>query len=368
MHTEAFAIGLLFGGFGLLLGALITFAAGRVQRADGGLGIWIAGAALVAVEYTSEITELVPLWVFAALGLLALGGLARPRLPVLLAPAAFAPGAVAIALVPYDGVSGGTRVAVGVLVFVAAALMSDFEQAHATDGFALWLFPVSALVPAIIIDGGTEPGWTFAGATASIVINVIPRARARVGAAGSACLIGAFYWIGMLVAADRAVRLAALTAGLGFLILEPISRNLGRLETQGKQRTPKRIQDRDSVIVTTALAGQTALMFFAVRVTAHSKRAEFALIVLIGVLIVATALARAFVPPAARRKSNSSRRHQRSRSRTRSQIARVFAGTIANDRAHRSSHRHSSRGRGSGRRESGGRGRSTRHRDGRDPV
>lgn len=364
MHTEAFAIGLLFGGFGLLLGALITFAAGRVQRADGGLGIWIAAAGLLAVEYTSEISELVPIWVFGALALLALGGLVRHRLPDVLAPAAFVPGAVALAAVPYDGVSIPTRVAVGALVFVASALMVDFEQHHATDGFALWLFPVSALVPAMIIDGGTEPGWTFAGATGAMVINVIPRARARVGSAGSACLVGAYFWVGLLVAADRAVRLAAFTAGLGFLVLEPVARMLGRVETQNKRRAPKRLQDRDSVIVATALAGQAALAYFAVRVTGHSRRAEFALIVLIGVLIVATAFARAFVPPSSRRRSSSSAHRGRSRSRARDQITRVLAGTAANARASRSDHHRSSHGRS---RSGSGRSRR-RHRDGRDDV
>ncbi len=352
MNLDALALGVLFGGFGVLVGAVFIFLVGRRGHADGGLGVWVAAAGLLAVEYTSEVTQLVPWAAIAAIVVLAGGGLFFDRVPARWSPLVFVPGASALALVPLNGIELQTRVALGLITLVACVGAADFERAHVSDGFALWLFPVTALVPALLIDGGTEPGWAFAGASAVMVVNVIPRPRARLGAPGIAALVGAYLWVGTLLSANRAVRMATLFAGLGFVVLEPLARNLGRIEARGRRRTGKRLQDRDAVIIATGVFGQAIIGFFAVRVTGHSRRSEYALLVLLAVLSAFTATARAFVPAANRRRTGDSRRRSGGRSRRGATWVRAVTG----DRSHRSH-----RGRHRGRHRS-------RHGDGRDNV
>lgn len=351
MILEPFATGVLFGGFGLLVGALAAFVTKRRGRAGGGLGVWIAAAALAAVELTSDLARLVPWVAVAGVALLVVGGWAFDRAPRPYSLAAFAPGATVLALTPMPGLDGATRIALGLLVAVAALAAADFEREHATDGFALWLLPVSALVPALLIDGGNEPGSAFAGAVAVIVVNAVPRPRARLGAPGIAAIVGAYLWVGTLLSANRAVRLATLLAGLGFLVLEPIARNLSRLEAKGRRRTGKRLQDSEALVIATAVFGQAIIDLFAIRVTGHSRRSEYALLALLPVLVVFTVTARAFVPaPRRRRASRSSSGSGRSRrGRHQPQWLRMVRRAGGAPTSHRSR-------------------RSSRHRDGRSGV
>jgi hypothetical protein len=349
MDRSAFATGLLAGAWAVLVAAIVIFAMRRIQRPSGGLGAFVALSALIAVELFRPIADDVPILVFGAVALLAIGGLVQSRRPFWYGAAAFAPGAMLLGFAPLDGLTLSTHITLGVAAWGAAMAFSEFEQHHASDGFALWLFPVSSLVPALLIDGGTEAGWVLAGAMVPLVINVIPGPRARLGPSGAAPLVAVYLWIGVLVADNRGARLAALIGGLGFLLSEPLARAFAGLERHSGERKPSKLDEWPGVVVATAVLGQGAIVWFTTRVTSRTDRAEIAMLALIPVLIAATVFARAFVPSPSRRRLKS-----KGRRRLRSGLSRSRAASRS-----RSSHR-SHRSRSGGDRSRSRSGRSSR--------
>jgi hypothetical protein len=370
--SNAFVVGVLFGGFGLLFGALATFVSRRVGKPDGGLGVWVAVAGLGAVEYTSELAQLVPPLVVAAVAAFALGGWVQRRVAPLWGMAAYVPGAVLLGVADVPGLAASTRVTTGVVSWIAAVLVADFEQEHATDGFALWLLPVAALAPALIIAGGAEPGWTFAGAIATLIVNAIPGPRARVGASGAPAIVAAHLWVGSLVSANSGARLAAVVVALGFLLVEPIARFLSRVERRGRARGGKKLDDRTIVVVSTAVFGQAALGFFAVRVAGQWDGAELAMLAMLPALVLAGFTSRAFVPsPRRRRAAAAGTRSATSRARGRQLLRTLTAAPSASDHGSRGSSGGSRGSSGSSRRSRSGSSRrssrdSTRRSSGRD--
>lgn len=364
MSRSAFATGLLAGAWGVLAGAVVIFVMRRIHRSSGGLGAFVAASALIALELYRPIANDVPIAVALALVLLAGGGLVQNRWPKWYGALAFIPGAAVLGAAPFDGVSTSTHITVGVVAWVGSIAATDFEQHHAPDGFALWLLPVASLVPALMINGGTEAGWILVGAMVPLVVNVIPSPRARLGPSGAAPLVGAYLWIGVLVADNRGARLAALVGGLGFVLCEPIARALAALERHSSERKPSKLEEWPGVVVATAVLGQLAIALFAVFVTGRNQRAEIGMLALIPVLVAATVFARAFVPSPSRRRSTTRRRGRRagtsrrngssasSRARSRSSRGREYRSRAA----HRPERPRSRSGRGGSRGSRGGSG------------
>jgi hypothetical protein len=356
MSRSAFATGLLAGAWAVLAGAVLIFVMRRIHRSSGGLGAFVAAGALIALELYRPIADDVPIAVAAGIALLAVGGLVQNRWPRWHGSLAFVPGAAVLGGAPFDGVSMGTHITIAVVAWGAAIAATDFEQHHAPDGFALWLLPVASLVPALMIDGGTEAGWILVGAMVPLVVNVVPGPRARLGPSGAAPLVGVYLWVGVLVADNRGARLAALVGGLGFVLCEPIARALAALERHSSERKPSKLEEWPGVVVATAVLGQLAVALFAVFVTGRNRRAEIGMLALIPVLVAATTFARAFVPSPSRRRAPrrraararaSSSRSGSSRSR---ESARSSRGREYRSRsAHRPERPRGSRGRGGSR-------------------
>lgn len=297
VDTNALAVGVFGGAIAVLVSAVVAFVVLRGRR-PGVLGVPLAFAAMLGVRYELG-TELVPPLVFVALALLALGGLASlvplRRHQAVLTALAYAPGAIVLAAAPLDGVTVASRATVAVMTFASTAGLVDFERAHARDGFALLLLPLSAIVPATMIAGGTIGGSVLLGALLPSVVMALPRPRARFGAPGLACLVGTYFWIVLLYANDRPARFAAAFVGLGFLLFEPVHRFLAHTEGRRRSRRAKELDDSRLVVVAVALVGQGAVAAYCALVAAREST-DTALLALLPVAIGGVILARAFVP------------------------------------------------------------------------
>ncbi len=293
--VHAFGRGLLAGAIALLASAVIALVLRRGKR-PGVLGVPIAVAALIAVRAQLHYPGAVPVLVFAALGLLTIGGLVAPRISSWPSMLAYGPGSVLLVFASVPGLAIGTRIAVGALTWGAAIVLADFEKEHARDGFALLLLPVAAIVPAHLVSGGTDPGAVLFGALIVVVVAALPQPRVRFGAAGTACLAASYFWIVALVADNRPARVAAAAGGLGFLLFEPLSRFLTRpVPHQSRKRRSKQLDDSRAIVVVVALLGQAAIALFVITVTAR-EASDVAMFTLVPIGVAATLLARAFVP------------------------------------------------------------------------
>lgn len=297
VDSDSLAVGLFFGAVALVISALLAFAAVRGRR-PAVLGVPVAVAGLLAAR--RQLTpDFVPPLVFVAVALLALGGLAaaapRVRDRRMLTWAVYLPGAAVLAGAPLAGVAPASRVATALATCIATVALVDFERAHDRDGFALLLLPVSALVPAAMIGGGTIAGSALLGAVAPVVVMALPRAGARLGAPGLACFAGAYFWVVLISADDRPARFGAAFVGLGFLLFEPVHRFLTHTEGRRRSRRAKELGDSRLLVVLVGLLGQGAIAAYSAAVAAR-ETTDTAILSLLPVAIAAVVLARAFVP------------------------------------------------------------------------
>ena len=299
LDTHALGRGLLWGS-AALLGSAVLALAWRRGRRPAVLGVPAAVAALVAVRAEPNLTpadHFVPWSVFAALALLAAGGLVAARMSRWRAPIAYVPGCVVLGLSSVPGLAEGTRVTVAVATFAAAVLLADFEQAHERDGFAVLLFAVSATVPAHLIHGGTVPGAVLLGASIPMVVAALPRPLARLGPSGTACLAASYFWVTALVADNRVSRLAAACAGLGFLAFEPVNRMFTRPSGRhgDHRRRPRQLDDSRLVVLAVALLAQGLVGAYVMLVTAR-QATDLALLSVLPLAAAGVVVGRAIVP------------------------------------------------------------------------
>jgi hypothetical protein len=298
LDTTALSVGLFCGAIALVVSAVVALFVAKGRR-PGVLGLPVAVAALLGVRQQLG-ADFVPPLVFGALALLALGGVPSlfplERRRWILAWLAYVPGAIVLACAPLDGVTVQSRITVAVMTFASTVALVDFERAHGRDGFALLLLPLSAIVPATMIAGGTIAGSVLLGALLPVIVMALPRARARFGAPGLAALMGAYFWVVLLSANDRPARFAAAFVGLGFLLFEPVHRFLAHSEGRGRRsRRAKELDDSRIIVVLVALLGQGGVATYCSLVAAREST-DTALLALVPIAIVGVVLARAFVP------------------------------------------------------------------------
>jgi hypothetical protein len=298
LEFDAFGRGLVAGAVALLASAGIALVSGRRDR-PGVLGVPFALAALVAIR-----TDVAPPLVFVSVALLAIGGLFASRFREWRARLVYLPGSVVIAFADIPGLTVGTRIVVGAGTWLMAVALTEFEATHNRDGFTLLLLPVSAFVPALLIEGGTAQGAIFAGTMLPLVLLALPTQKARLGAAGAACIGAAYFWTAALVAANRLPRLAAAATGIGLLAFEPLNRYFTQPNREKRNR-PRQLDDNRYVVLLVGVLGQGAVAAYVVLVTAR-QASDIALLSVAPVIVGGVLVARAFVPSPRR----SSRRRQ----------------------------------------------------------
>ncbi len=303
MIRSSLGTGLLFGAFGILASGILAFFSHRVVKPSGALGAVAAVSGFIAIEVDNRFIDLVPVAVWVAVGLLCAGGYAQERWPYAGGLIGFLPGSAVLALAPMPGLSIGIRVVLCVATWLGSVAAHDFEQAHASDGFLLWLLPISAFVPALIVEGGTETGWVLVGAMLPLIVNVVFGVKARIGPAGAAPLVALYMWVGVSVAGNQGTRVSAVIGGLGLILCEPVARTLAALERNRRTKRPKKIDESSPVVIAAAVLGQASVALYALVFTSRTEQVEYAILALLPALIAATVFARALVPSPSRRRS-----------------------------------------------------------------
>ncbi len=295
----------------LVAGAVAALVAGLGALAlpsprPGVVGLPVSIAALFTLRYQLG-APFAPIAVFVAVGVVFVAGelAARAQNPVWwYAPAL---GGVVFALTNIVSVPIVARLAAATGAVVTGIALADFDKRHASQGLGVLLLVITCWVPTFLAPG-SGAGPAIAGASVWMLLLLVPKPFARVGA-GGACAVAVAFWWAVLISAgwpQGGDNLIGAAIACGFLLFEPLARFvLQRLS--GLQNRRRSTRDSIWLVVATAAAAQVALGVYGVAVTARLDALDLALLSAIPAVVIGSLVATEVVPSPRRQ----SRRHSR---------------------------------------------------------
>ena len=328
LASKAFAVGALYGALAFLLTGVL--AAVR-RRAKEGAGLAFAFATYFAVRDVWG-SDIAPLGTVAALVLLGLGGAAALRMRSRMwdrwyvtfgrTALALAPGAILLAVTFPVETPAWLRAAAGIGVLVTGVLAHDFDLEQGPRGAPFVLVAVSAVGVYYTVPD-TELPLVLLGAAVPFALISFPQPLRRMGAAGTAALMGVFAWVIVVGGQGRAGSVVAGFATLGLLLVEPLARRIPRATTltgkmgdaTGKWGDGRRTGERWTAVVLVAALVQLTLCAYCATMAGREVEAYAAALMVTPALVLAGALAPTVLPLARKPRSAPSSRRTTSRSR-----------------------------------------------------
>jgi hypothetical protein len=295
--SRAFALGLAYGGVGLMI-SIIVGMLGR--RAMDLAGIAIVAAAWLGVRAAWG-PELANLRVAFALALLVvcggLGFVARDIRkasdhPLLVSAVAMAPGAVVLAV---STPLAGTTLSRGILALAVIAVgvgMRDFDSHHGPRGGAWLLFAITAAGVYLSVPD-TELARVFIGVAIPFALLSVPSPVARLGPAGAAGMAGVFSWVVFVGGRGRPGSVVAGLATIGILCAEPIGRRAIGSIVQRRRRTSAQPW---LIMIGVVAISQGVIALYASRIVGRQDTAPQAFFVLLPVIALSVVFAPMLYP------------------------------------------------------------------------
>ncbi len=287
-------------GHALIAGAIAAAVAATAALAwrnkrPGVVGLPIALATLWVIRHDAG-PKFAPLLIFAAAVIAFVAGELSARFegPVFF----YAPVAAGIvfAATPIPSVPVLARVFSAIAAVAFGIALSDFDRRHAVQGLGVLLLVITCC-SGLFIQAGTVPGPALAGSAIFMLLLLLPKPFARVGA-GGACAIAIAFWWSLLLTGDWPQGGDNLVAGAiacGFLLLEPAARAVLQ-HLSGVTNRRRSTRDAVWLVIVTAAAAQIALLVYASAVTARFDRLDLALLSAIPVVVIGGAVATEVVP------------------------------------------------------------------------
>ena len=293
LHARAFALGLAFGGVGVLVTGTLAVVSRR--RLPDLAGILCVVAAWLAIRGAWGDT-LANGQVLLSLGVLAVGGAvvvlvsqlsrAAAEHPLVVTAVTVTPGAVLLAhSAPLAG-SGLSRTILAVATVAIAVAIRDFDAIWGPRGAPWLLFAVAAGGVYLAVPD-TELARALLGVALPFALLSIPRPTSPIGPAGSAALAGLFTWVVVVGGRGRPGSVVGGLAVIGILAAEPLGRRtIGSIVLGSRFRYDRNRDEWITIAVMCAVA-QFVIALYASRVVAHEDAAVSALVILAPVALIA---------------------------------------------------------------------------------
>jgi hypothetical protein len=293
INTDALPASLIAGALAAAVAATGALLWRRARPGVVGLPIAIAGLYVTRHELGPATA---PILIFGATVVAFIAGELAARLdhPI----AAYLPvlGGIVFAITPIPAVPVLGRIAAAVGAVVTGIALSDFDRRHASQGLGVLLIVITCC-GAVFIQPGTIAGPALAGAAIWMVLLVLPKPFARVGAGGACAVAVAFWWTILITAFWPAGgdNLVAGAIACGFILFEPLARAvLHRLS--GIENRRRSTRDSVWLVIATAVVAQATLVTYAAAVVARFDRVDVALLAALPVAVGASLVATEVVP------------------------------------------------------------------------
>ncbi len=279
-QSQQFEAGLFAGCIGVAIVVLIAVFQRRGMRLEIA-GLATAGAALAALQGWGPHKAALALdtSLLAAIVVLAVGGLA---IQVIDRDAKWSPAIHAILLVPGGAAMGWALrdaqptwvpIAIAIAAPVFGATTIDLDRFHRRRAFGPAMLIVTICGVYVTVPD-TEGSRALVGAVLPLIVLVLPRPLATLGAMGSAAIVGVVLAVAVTEGAPRPGSIVGAFAGFGFLVIEPIARRV-MPELKGRDGHDPGDHFRNTAV---ALTLQGILVAWATRVAGLTQEALPALL------------------------------------------------------------------------------------------